>query len=116
MRRQFDAYSKVLIGLAVLALLAAGGVLLLASPMVEGVLQKDMYLLKSVYEPAGNAGHEENPTYEELYPLAERMGEQRNGAIRRFFHLTVGSLLILGGVLVIWVLDREKLRRRAART
>ncbi|MEN6333196.1 MAG: hypothetical protein ABFE01_02985 [Phycisphaerales bacterium] len=106
--------SRILIGVAILALLC--GVILLVLTAVGAtqiVAGKQTILLKGMrYDPYGDVKRR----HETLHALAERVLHQRIH-YQRAFHYTLGTSCIVTGLLLIgWTVDHERLRRRISKT
>lgn len=104
------SHSRILIGIAALALLCGVALLVLttvgATQIVAG---KQVRVLKGMrYDPQEDAKLQ----YETLYAWTEHVLRQRIDD-ERASHYTLGtSFVVVGLLLIAWTVDRERLRRK----
>jgi len=106
------AQSRILIAMAIVAGLFAAVILafaVMAWPVIAGT---DMTFLVAQYDPNGDPGYQEYRTYANLYHVAKSIGAERNRQGRQFFWTVGLSFLAVGGILLAWSIDRERLSRR----
>jgi hypothetical protein len=107
--------SKILIALAIVAVLLGAMVLVFAVMCWPVIAGTDMAFLVAQYDPNGDPGYQEYRTYANLYHVAKSIGAQRNRQGMQFLWTVGLSLLAVGGILLAWSIDRERLSRRMGR-
>lgn len=103
-------HSRILIGVAVLALLCGVGELVLTAVGVAQIdAGKQVRVLKGMsYDPEGDI----RLRYETLHKWTEHVLHHRID-YERGCHYTLGTSCVIVGLLLIgWTVDRERLRRR----
>lgn len=105
-------YSKALRTLSVVALLIGWSGLILTSAAVKAMSHDDTQHLEIVYNPNGPSSYEVARTYENLFEWTRQLLDDRNRFARSFLHTVASASLVAGVVLMLWSMDRERLRHR----
>ncbi len=107
-----NRHSKILLGVALIALLAGVGTIVWTATIIRFVAHDDVYLLETRYNPNGDPSYEPHRTYDTLYQWAEHLVHHRNHFAFRYHHTLSAALLIIGFVLAAWSFDRARLLRK----
>ena len=104
--------SKILIVLALVAVLLGAFVLVFAVTGWPRMAMIDAGLLVMKYDPNGDPEYHQDRKYAHLYHMTEFFIGERN-RVATWFLCTLGlSFLAVGPILLAWSIDRERLRRR----
>jgi hypothetical protein len=104
--------SKILIALAVAALLAGAIVVVWTAVGWRVIAGTDMCSLTTRYDPKGDPNYQAYRTYDDLYRLTKHIAEQHNDFAVRFLCTLGFSFFGAGVILLAWSIDRERLYRR----